>query len=290
MKKKRNRTATGLWILCVAAIALAAGYFLGKERGVDDRRPPAGREATPSKGAGPKVEAQIPTRGEEGALKDAPEGKGEPEGRAECARVQEEVHDFFQYLDKKSYVRNIEEGLDTRAWFRRILAKLSTQPPSPAGEGLDSVLLASNAFHLFRHLEGKEIRLLREILGNEATTLETNLELFFRWFTLGDRCPDPGVGRPSPEMMYTYAAFFLNTLGGQAYLFRREGTIRVLVSYYSLLILHEAEQKGRNRYGLDLSPLVTSLVGEMSRHGELLRQKEYLRRLAELRGVYPIRR
>jgi hypothetical protein len=150
--------------------------------------------------------------------------------------------------------------------------------------------LASNAFHFFRCLEAKEIRLIREILANEASTLEMNLDLFYRWLTVGDRCPDPAGIRPSPEVLYSYAGFFLDTLGGQAYLFRRPGALRVLVSYYSLLILAEADRNGKNRYGIDLAPHAHSLASEMNRHPELLFQKEYSRRLLELCRVYPIRR
>lgn len=291
MKRKGTRTSTGLWILAVAVLALVAGYFLGRELARDDRRPSLEREAPVSpKGAGPKVEAQIPARRAGVQQEDAGEGKRAGEGREECGRIQEEVREFFHYLDKKAYVRHIEEGLDTYAWFKRILAKLRTHPPTPAGEGLDTAVLAGNAFHFFRRLEGREIRLIKEILLNEATTLEMNLDLFFRYLTLGDRCPDPEGMRPSPEILYSYAGFFLNTLGGQAYLFRRPGALRVLASYYCLLILHDAEKRGGNRYGIDLAPQVIALAGEMSLHGELLFQKEYSRRLVELQGLYPIRR
>jgi hypothetical protein len=291
MKRKGKRTSSGLWILAVAALALVAGYFLGKELAREDRKPPVEREAAPPpKGLGPKVEAQIPARGEGVDQEKAGDAKGEGARREECARVQEEIRDFFRYLDKKPYVRHIEDGLDTYAWFKKILAKLSTHPPTPAGEGLDNAVLASNAFHFFRLLEGREIRLIQEILLNEASTLEVNLQLFFRWLTLGDRCPDPEGVRPSSENLYSYAGFFLNTLGGQAYLFRRPGALRVLVSYYCLLILHEADKKGRNRYGIDLAPQVNALAGEMNRHGELQFRSQYARRLSELQALYPIRK
>ncbi|MEW6668221.1 MAG: hypothetical protein AB1512_23665 [Thermodesulfobacteriota bacterium] len=289
MKRKGKRTSTGLWILAVAALALAAGYFLGKEPASEDRKPPVGREAPPPpKGLGSKVEAQIPARGDGVLQEQAGDARGE--GQAECGRVQEEVRDFFRYLDEKPYVQHIEEGLDSYAWFKRILKKLSAHLPTPAGEGLDNALLASNAFHFFRHLEAREIRLILEILLNEASTLEANLDLFFRWLTLGGRCPDPERVRPSSGILYSYAGFFMNTLGGQSYLYRRPGTVRVLASYYCLLILHEADKKGRNRHGIDLAPRVKALAEEMSLHGELQFQKQYSRRLSELQALYPIRR
>lgn len=291
MKRKGKRATPWFWVLAVAVLALVAGYFLGRELERDDRRPAIEREASPPlKGSGPKVEAQIPARVEQVQQEGSGDAKRGEDGRDECGRLREEVREFFSYLDKKPYVRQIEEGLDTHAWLKRITAKLSTHPPTPAGEGLDTALLASNAFHFFRHLEGRELRLIQEILLNEASTLEVNLQMFYRWLTLGERCPDPDGVRPSPEILYSYAGLFLNTLGGQAYLFRRPGSLRVLVSYYCLLILHDAEKKGRNRYGLDLASQVNALVAEMHRHQELLFYKEYSRRLVELQGLYPIRR
>ncbi|MBN1104698.1 MAG: hypothetical protein JXL84_14870 [Deltaproteobacteria bacterium] len=291
MKRKGRRSTPWFWILAVAVLAMVAGYFLGKDSVRDESRPAGEKEAAlPPKGPGPKVEAQMPARVEpvqqEGSGDEAREG----DGVADCQKVREEVREFFRYLDRKPYVRQIEERPDTHAWFRGITEKLAAHPPAPAGEGLDTELLAGNAFHFFRRLEGRDLRLIREILLNEASTLEANLQTFYQWLTLRDRCPDPEEVRPSPEILYSYAGLFLNTLGGQAYLFRRSGSLRVLVSYYCLLILHDAEKKGKNRYGIDLSPHVNALAAEMRRHGELLYQKEYSRRLSELQRFYPIRK
>jgi len=95
-------------------------------------------------------------------------------------------------------------------------------------------------------LDGVDIIILKEVLRNEADTLEINMELFYNWLMLGDRCPDNENIRPDQEVIYRYAGYFLNTIGGRAYLFRRPVTLRLLISYYCLRIIHEADKSGLN--------------------------------------------
>ena len=159
-------------------------------------------------------------------------------------------------------------------------------PPVPAGEGTDPSVMAKNIFHFFRVLDRKDIRLIREILARESDTLELNLDLFYQWLMLGDQCPDPENIRPSLEVSYLYAGFFLNTIGGRAYLFRRPTLLRILVSYYSLLIVHEADIKGKNSYGIDIFPFIVPVREELRLIPNLLLEKEYIRRLDALEAYY----
>ena len=128
--------------------------------------------------------------------------------------------------------------------------------------------------------------MIREILTRESDILELNLDMFFQWFMLGARCPDPEKIRPALDVSYLYAGFFLNTIGGRAYLFRRPTLLRVLVSYYSLLIVHEADRKGKNSYGIDIFPLIVPVREELRLFPNLLLKKEYIRELNNLESYY----
>lgn len=291
MKKRGKRSSSTLWILLlVAVLALVAGYYVGARRGKKDQTPLHKEQSTPAGTGTPRVEAPIPPRQDAVPSGATGEGGESAEAGAECARLRDGIRDFFKYLNSKPYVQEIENGIDTLVWFKRIMAKLAAHPPVPSGESLDSVVMAGNVFHLFRHMEAKEIRLVREVLRNEATTLEMNLDLFYRWFTAGDRCPDPDGLRPPGDTLYRYAGFFLNTIGGRAYLFRRPGALRVLLSYYCLLILDEADRRGRNTHGIDLAPHVISLAREMDLHVGFLFQRQYVQKLDQLRKHYETRR
>ena len=80
--------------------------------------------------------------------------------------------------------------------------------------------------------------------------------------------------------------FFLNTLGGQSYLFRRESRVRMLGKYYSILVLDRANDASLNRHGIDIRPSVDSLLEEMKTTTSLAGRDTYLVRLILLRDKY----
>lgn len=296
MAKKGKRTRGRLWwwvsILVIALMAILAGYFLGMEHGRKDMEVSAVPETIPPEKKDPPPRQSEP----ETVVNAAPVVSQEivppkvesPEEY--CRRIEKEVRDFFDYLSKKSYIRHIQEGVDPFEHFLSIVARLSAKLPIPAGESADSTVLNSNIYHLFRVLDREDIRLIREIMIHESETLEINIDMFYRWLTLGDRCTDPEGLRPSQEALYHYAGFFLNTIGGRSYLFRRPFRLRLLGTYYSLLIIHEADKEGRNLYGIDPFPHIPVLSKEMALYPDFRFQETYLEKLEEIEKFYLQRR
>ena len=206
-------------------------------------------------------------------------------------RVKWELEDLsFKYLNKEAYVQDVGTDTDIYERFETLMEKLSSQPPIPAGEGLDSVTMTRNVYHFYRVLEEDEIRLIKQILKNEADDLEINLDTFFQWLIPADPCPDSDQDRPSLDVLYQYAGFFSNTIGGRAYLFRRPTPVRLLTSYYALLIIHEADKRGKNTYGIDIFPEITRLAREISLYPDFELQNTYLQQLTELQDYYLERR
>jgi hypothetical protein len=279
-------------ILVVALAAVLSGYFLAMEH-VRKRLEPAD---IPEKTPPAKEESLAPKPEPEAAMTKAPvvsqEIVRQPSESPEdfCRRIEKDVRDFFDYLNTRDYDRHIEEGTDTFDHFHKILQRLASKLPIPAGESADSAVLNSNIYHLFRVLEKKDIRLIREVIANEPETLEMNVELFYRWLTLGNRCPDSDGSRPSQEVVYHYAGFFLNTIGGRSYLFRRPLGLRLLGTYYTLLIVYEADREGRNLYGIDPYPYVAPLAKEIALYNGFRFQQAYLEKLQELEMYYRQRR
>jgi len=283
--KKRNRGRLWLWvaILVMLAAAILAGYFAGMEQGRKEAEKPAVEKAPP-----PKKQA---------APEQAPVAKGPviiPEtkelkpndDKSYCERVEQEIQDYFKYLNEKGYVRHLSEGVDTAVRFKAIMLKLSARLPVPAGEGIDSSIINDNIFLFFRALDKNDFRLIRDILKNEGENLEPTLDLFYRWATLGARCPDPEGIRPSRDVLYHYAGFFLNTIGGRSYLFRRPQGLRLLCSYYGLLILQEADKQGKNFYGIDVLPFIAPLVREIAQYPDFRFKQTYLKNLEEMEKEY----
>jgi hypothetical protein len=284
--KKKGKGRRWLWVLMVliAVLAVLAGYFLGLEKSRKETQS-AGIERT--KKEAPPQPQQKTQETKEGPLFSGEIKQVKPlESEEACAQTEADVRDFFKYLNKQSYVQHLEEGPDTYGEFKRVLKKLSSNLPVPAGEGVDLRVMEKNIYHLFRILSRSDIRLIKEVLSNETDTLELNLEMFYRWLTLGNQCPDPEGIRPSFDVLYYYAGFFLDTIGGRAYLSRRPMGLRILLTYYSLLIVHEADKRGKNTYGIDIFPYVRPLIEDINLYPDFKLKKEYLQKLNEMESYY----
>jgi hypothetical protein len=256
-----------------------------EERKAEEKKTSLGEPAPTKEEGAPQVAAKTPVRGEPTLPKGVKEGRPS-EKEDYCSKIEKGVQDFFTYLNKERYVRNLEAGMDSYERFKGVMMKLSSEPPVPAGENMDTLIMTRNIYHFYRLLESEDIRLIREIMRNEADSLELNLDIFYKWLMLGDQCPDPQKTRPSLEVLYQYAGFFLNTIGGRAYLYRRPLNVRLLISYYSLLIVHEADKMGNNSYGIDVFPEVTPLAREISLYPDFHFQNEYILQLTQLQNYY----
>ena len=315
MKKQGRRGFW--WLLIILLVLVAAGlaaYFLfqEKERGerkveqtkteetkteertareekAEEKRKPVEEPAPVQKEGAPQVAAKTPEKVAP-PLKEGLKEIGPSEKEDDCNKIENSIQDFFTYLNKERYVRNLEGDMDSYERFKRVMMKLSSEPPVPAGENMDTLIMTRNIYHFYRLLENEDLRLIREIMRNEADSLELNLDIFYKWLMLGDLCPDPNKTRPSLEVLYQYAGFFLNTIGGRAYLYRRPLNVRLLISYYALLIVHEADKKGKNRYGIDVFPEITPLAREISLYPDFHFQNDYILQLTQLQNYYLKRR
>ena len=204
----------------------------------------------------------------------------------ECQKMEKDLQEFFTYLDAKDYIRElrIEEG--TFNHFLKIIRSLSLNPPIPAGEGLNYDMIISNIYHFYRALELKDLTLIKLILKNEADTMEINLALFYKWLMSNDECGQKEGIPPTLDILYRYAGFLVNSIGGRAYLFRRETRLRLLLYYYSLLIIHEADKKKMNNFGVYITPFLEPLAEEIENYQFLYFRKEYAGKLINLKDYY----
>jgi len=146
-----------------------------------------------------------------------------------------------------------------------------------------------NTAHFYRELKGKRITLVKDILNEEKDAIEPLSELFYEWIMAGVREGRPEI-QTSPKDLYIYASFFLETLGGKAYLARRDSRTRILIKYYSILILDEASRKGLNHYGIDILPRVTLLMDDISNQKGLEYRDRYLNALNRIEKEYKSKR
>jgi hypothetical protein len=297
MKKKKRRSPL-LWLyilIGLAAVGLVVYFVLSKPTREDKRVEEA---VEPDRKITPDQREKAPLIDEEESMVEKAAVLTEEAVDLEsidtedtCGEIEDRVQDFFKYLNKEAYVQDFETDRDIHERFDTLMEKLSSQPPIPAGEGLDSLTMTRNVYHFYRVLDEDEIRLVKQILKNEAEQLEINLDTFFQWIMpAAGPCPDLDQARPSLDVLYQYAGFFLNTIGGRAYLYRRAAPVRLLTSYYALLIIHEADIKGKNTYGIDIFPEITRLAKEISVYPDFELQNTYIQRLTELQDYYLERR
>ena len=131
--------------------------------------------------------------------------------------------------------------------------------------------------HFFKVLGPKDLLLIKDILTNERELVEPTMALFYRWSEIEPECSDRNLNIKLPLTgLYEYAGYFINTLGGQSYLFRRALQLRLLIRYYSILIIDHTNSVDANRYGIDIRYTLDALISEMQTNGGLENRQEYL--------------
>lgn len=208
-------------------------------------------------------------------------------GNSTCKELDAEIQKFFRYLDSQQYIAsyNLKDG--SQVHFTQLTDKLLANPPIVVRETDSLFTILTNTAHFYRVLGKDNVLLLRDIIIREADTLESTFALFDQWSKTGNQCQDvrTDIRLPLPKL-YEYAGFFLNTLGGQAYLFRRNSHIRLLIKYYCVMVLDRANAEIVNRHGIDITLPLESLVNEIEISETMTYKAQYLRTLRELQNKY----
>jgi len=215
----------------------------------------------------------------------SPEGKVSGPANVEESdqdQLQKRVEQFFDYLDRQNYIKAYKLGEGSYQHFLWLVSKLSSHPPVVSGEMNDLYILRCNMAHFYRVMGKKNVLLIKDILSNERKTIETVIEMLYDW-GLRETANKSGEIKASAGDLYEYAAFFLNTVSGRAYLLRRESGIRMLLTYYSILTIDRADRESSNHCGVDIIPHVNLLIDDISRYSGLAHKDKYFERLDSIR-------
>ena len=197
------------------------------------------------------------------------------------------VNAFYVHLDQQGYLQSFGKQDSSKLYFSRLLQKLADNPPVVVRETDDLFTILQNTAHFFRILGKDNILLLKKILATEHNTFEHPLKALYALTYQPEDLKREYSLTISPKALVDYAAFFLNTMGGRLYLFRRDSTSRLIVSYYAIITIERANIDGRGGHGIDLRPAIFSLIEEMENGGKLLQLKdEYLDTLYDLQEKY----
>ena len=215
------------------------------------------------------------------------EQKPQTEPPDECLQTADKILLFFEHLDRQSYIREYIKKGSTRDHLNGIINKLIANPPVVVRETDDLFAILNNMAHFFRVLGPKDILLIKDILLHERELVEPTMALFYRWSEIEPECSESDLNIKLPLAgLYEYAGYFINTLGGQSYLFRRALYLCLLVRYYSILKIDRANNVDANRYGIDIRYTLDALISELEANTELENSQEYQENLIMLQESY----
>jgi hypothetical protein len=210
-----------------------------------------------------------------------------PAPQNECLQTADKILLFFEHLDRQNYIREYALKGSTLDQFRGIINKLIANPPVVVRETDDLFAILNNMAHFFRILGIKDILMVKDILTHEQELIEPSMALFYKWSEIAPECQDADLDIELPLAgLYEYAGYFINTLGGQSYLFRRERYLRALIRYYSILIIDRANSVDANLYGVDIRYTLDALIEEIQGNSALVNMQEYLENLTRLQEKY----
>lgn len=197
------------------------------------------------------------------------------------------IESFFSTLDTRDYIKDFQLDKPSNIYFPELIQNLVNNPPIVSGETDDLFTILQNTAHFFRILGKKNIFVLKGILDRERETFEHTLKDFYL-LTDEPACLKENFNFTiGQEELYAYAGFFLNTMGGRLYLFRRDSMSRMVVNYYAILSIEKANLEGRNMYGIEIKDAIDNLIIEIeSSRIKLKLRDEYLDTLYDLKVKY----
>lgn len=205
---------------------------------------------------------------------------------AQCNTVAGKLSTFFTHIDGRDYIHEYELQETSQAHFTSLAYKLLDNPPVVSRESDDLYTILRNMAHFFRIIGKNNILLIKTILDRERDKIEDVASDLYFWTTTAGCKSEQFTFAPTLEKMYEYAGFFLNTMGGRSYLFRRDSRSRLLVNYYSILLIDLANAQGLNRHGIDISLAIQQLVQEIESSNQLIYKENYLDQLYDLLEQY----
>jgi hypothetical protein len=216
----------------------------------------------------------------------SPLAKGAAPRTMKCVELEQSLRAFCKYLDAGETFRSQKTYRDSWALFTDILATLEKRPPTISAEAYRPSVIIENSHYFFRLLRREKLNIVREVLQYEADLAEPLMGVLYHWLMSGRTCDEQQSSPSNLDVMYRYAGFFLNTLGGHSYLYRRDSRISLLTTYYSILVVHEANSRGFNEVGLDLRFFLPLIFGEIQSRNDLLYAEDYLQTLTDLQLQY----
>lgn len=212
--------------------------------------------------------------------------KGASPSSIECKQLEESLRAFCRYLDAGETMRAQKIYRDSWALLNDTFDILDKKTPEMSAEAYRPSIIIENSFYFFRLLGKEKMDIAREVLRYEADLAEPLMGILYHWLVTGRRCNKLPPSPSTLKILYQYAGFFLNTLGGHSYLYRQDSRVGLLTVYYAILVVHEANLQGLNEMGLDLRFFLPLVFDEIQSRNDLFYAEDYLQTLTNLQLHY----
>lgn len=207
--------------------------------------------------------------------------------KRDCSQLLDRINTFYAHLDNQQYIESFNLSQPSQEYINSLIQKLLDTPPIVSGETDDLYNILKNTAHFFRIVGKDNIALFKTILANERDTFESFLRDYYLLLNSSECIGELSSLTIHEDSLYDYAGFFLNTMGGSLYLFRRDSVSRLVVSYYSILLIDRANRDQKNRHGIDLRPALETLIDEFENSGIKTKYRdEYLNTLYQIQDRY----
>lgn len=197
----------------------------------------------------------------------------------DCEQVERDLERLCVYLDARPELREIADGYGSCDLLRQTADLLAGRPPSVSSELRSYETMLSNIFHLSRVVGRKTLRYPTQLLASQQELAEPLALAVYRWMISREQCLEttPLDG----DVLYAYAGFLFQTMGGQAYLRRRMPQVEGLTCFYALQVIDSAQQRGYNPDGIDPRKEIVR-CSELLAEQPLAFHTEYLAALEEM--------
>ena len=171
----------------------------------------------------------------------------------DCSTALDGLRALSGRVDSGDYARASGVSAGTFELLLDVSESLERRKPTIGMRLDDGGAMRANIAHFVITLGPERLARVIDLSRSQSRMAEPLALNLYQWLRAGQRCPE-GMRPPAESVQYDYAAFLLQTIGGQAYLRRRAPRIEALTSFYALLIADHAFQRGHNPHGLDLRP------------------------------------
>lgn len=195
---------------------------------------------------------------------------------------------FFSYLDQQDYIKSHQLNGGSQQAFRQAIDSLLKSPPLYTAELANLTNLTRNLDHFKTTLGEASAGIFSEIFSNETELIEPVLHAFYYWIELCKNNSNNILACPMPSQLYEYASFFLGTFAGRNYLFESNPKLRVLINYYSVLIVDHSLDEQINPNGIDIRQHILSTMQEIDLQKDLVGLEGYQEKLKLLAKKYKL--